>query len=76
MKNINVTFSIPEEVNSLLHTHVRKRELSKFVTSAIKKALEEEQSKLKAAYMAADKDPDRREVIEDWSSLESEDWRE
>ncbi len=76
MKNINVTFSIPEPINALLHSLVEKRGLSRFVTKAIEKALAEEQLKLKIAYSAADKDLDRKEVLEDWSSLESEEWRE
>lgn len=76
MKNINVTFSIPEPTNALLHSLVEKRGLSRFVAKAIEKALAEEQLKLKAAYSAADKDLDRKEVLEDWSSLESEEWRE
>lgn len=34
MKTVNVTFSIPENINFLLHSFVEKRGLSKFVTKA------------------------------------------
>ncbi len=48
MKTINVTFSIPENTNILLHTFVEKRGLSKFVTRAIDSALEKEKKYTKS----------------------------
>ena len=75
-KKIHVTFSIPEEVNSLLHTVVEKRGLSEFVTKALRKALEEETNILKKAYAQAATDPDRQSAIDDWSILDKEDWNE
>ena len=71
-KKVNVTFSIPVEVNTLLHSVVEKRGLSDFATKALQKALEEEQSSLRQAYAAADRDPDRKKVIDDWSVLDVE----
>lgn len=73
-KRIHVTFSIPIEVNTLLHSVVEKRGLSHFVTRALENALEEEQKSLKAAYAAANKDPDRKKTIVEWSALETEGW--
>ena len=74
MKTINVTFSIPESTNALLHSFVAKRGLSKFVTNAIDKALEIEKNNLKAAFRAAENDPDLKEVMNDWAILDGEDW--
>jgi hypothetical protein len=76
MKTVNVTFSIPESINMLLHSFVEKRGLSRFVTKAIEKALEEKKNLLKAAYLAAENDPDLKEVMNDWAALDGEDWNE
>ncbi|MBX7066775.1 MAG: hypothetical protein K1X28_06050 [Parachlamydiales bacterium] len=75
-KKIHVTFSIPEEVNTLLHSTVEKRGLSEFVTKALQKALAEERDSLKKAYAAANQDPDRNELLKDWSDLDKEGWDE
>lgn len=61
-KKIRVTFSIPTEVNALLHAIVGKRRQSEFVTKALLIALEEHDS-LKKAYAAANEDPSRKEVL-------------
>lgn len=74
MKSVHVTFSIPENINILLHTFVEKRGLSKFVTKAIEKALEEEKNMLKAAYTEAENDPDLKETMDDWAALDGENW--
>ncbi len=74
MKTVNVTFSIPENVNVLLHTFVEKRGLSKFVTKAIESALEKEKNMLKTAFREAENDPDVKETIADWAALDGEDW--
>lgn len=75
-KKVHVTFTIPEDVNALLHSVVEKRGLSEFVTKALKKALQEERDALKKAYAAADQDPDRKELLDDWSDLDSDGWDE
>lgn len=74
MKTINVTFSIPENINKRLHSSVEKRGLSKFVAKAIEDALEEEKNDLKAAYKAAENDVDLKNAIDDWAILDGEDW--
>ncbi len=76
MKTVNVTFSIPENLNVLLHSFVEKRGLSKFVSKAIEMALEEEKNNLKAAFRAAENDSDLKETMNDWAALdgEGEDW--
>lgn len=75
-KKIHVTFSIPEDVNRLLHSTVEKRGLSEFVTKALKKALDEETDLLKKAYASASEDADRNKTVEEWSDLEVEGWDE
>jgi hypothetical protein len=74
MKKINVTFSIPVETHELLQSLVGRSKMSSFVASVINKALHEKMETLKKAYAEAEKDPDRQKVIEDWKSLEGEDW--
>lgn len=76
MKTVNVTFSIPESINILLHSFVEKRGLSRFVTKAIERALEIEKNALRAAYIEDQNDPDTQEVIADWAALDGEDWDE
>jgi metal-responsive CopG/Arc/MetJ family transcriptional regulator len=75
-KKVHVTFSIPEELNSLLHSVVEKRGLSEFATKALQKALKEERDALKKAYAAANEDPDRKETMDDWKDLDLEGWDE
>lgn len=86
MKHKNITFSIPDDLKAHLYAHVNKRGLSRFISDAIRKALEEENVKkeqeLDAAYEAASQDPDRLETLRDWNTLddvsdlikEDEDW--
>lgn len=83
-KNVPVTFSLPLDLNRKLHSHVKKMELSKFVSLAIEEKLDEERKKfelqLEAEYEAASKDPERLEMIKDWDAIEDfsdiadEDW--
>ncbi|MFA6066115.1 MAG: hypothetical protein WC707_02950 [Candidatus Babeliaceae bacterium] len=74
MKKVNVTFSIPVEVNELLHALVGRKQLSAFVSATLQKALEEKTHALKKAYAQAEKDPDRSKTIDDWQSLDIEGW--
>lgn len=75
-RRVYVTFSIPEDVNVLLHTVVEKRGLSEFATKALERALEEEQRTLQEAYENANEDPDRNRTIQEWAVLEKEGWDE
>lgn len=74
MKKINVTFSIPEDTLNTLHLLVERRKMSSFVTRVINDALAAEKAALKKAYVEAEKDPDRKKTIAEWSSLDNEDW--
>lgn len=74
MKTKNITISMPTDVLATLQGRVGKRELSKFITKVVIKAIEDEKAALEAAYAAADNDPDTIDVINDWKALDTEDW--
>ena len=74
MKKINVTFSIPEETNKTLHLLVEQRKMSAFVTKVINEALAKEKEALKRAYIEAETDPDRMQILADWKDIDAEDW--
>jgi hypothetical protein len=65
-KRVNQTFSIPIEVSQELHTYVKRREMSQFVTEAIRKELFSRKEELKQAYLSARKDEGQREAMDDW----------
>ena len=80
-----MTFSIPEDLVLQLHLHVGKRGLSRFISTAIRKALIEEEiqeeNELDKAYEEANKDPTRLEALKDWEHIDDisdlgndEDW--
>ncbi|MBA3752276.1 hypothetical protein H0X06_05830 [Candidatus Dependentiae bacterium] len=69
-KKISVTFSIPVELNTMLHSMIDRRKLSHFVAQALEQALQEKKEALKEAYLQASKDPDRLNTIKEWKSLE------
>lgn len=73
-KKISVTFSIPVELNNMLHTMIDRRKLSSFVAQALEQALREKKDALKEAYLQASKDPDRLQTIKEWETLEGESW--
>ena len=74
MRHNNITFSIPTDLKAILLAHVSKRGMSKFISNAIRKALEDERLKneasLDAAYEAAMGDADRLETLQDWNALD------
>ena len=75
-KTVNVTFSIPVELNNALHTLLERRGLSRFVAESLEKALLEKKNALRQAYIDANNDPDRNETIRDWEVLDVEGWDE
>jgi len=74
MKKINVTFSIPEDTNKNLHLLIEQRKMSSFVTKVINEALAKEKDALRKAYIEAESDPDRMQILADWKDLDTEDW--
>ncbi len=67
-KKINQTFSIPSDVSQELHTYVKRREMSQFVSNAIRKELEFKKEELRKAYLAANKDEGQQEAMDEWES--------
>lgn len=76
MKKTIITVSLPEETKKLLKVLVSPRKRSAFIAEAINEALDEKRNALRAAYREAQDDPGRKEVIEDWSVLDGEDWED
>ena len=68
VKKVNQTFSIPVEVSNELHIYVKHREMSQFVSDAIKKELEAKKNQLRQEYADMKTDPAQGEVMKDWES--------
>jgi predicted AAA+ superfamily ATPase len=66
-KIINQTFSIPIDVLNDLHTYIKKRKMSHFVTEAIRKELSSKKELLKAEYLSANEDAEQIESVQEWS---------
>lgn len=62
------TFSIPVDVSQELHTYVKRREMSRFVSDAIRKELLLKKEELRKAYLAANKDQGQNEAMTEWKS--------
>jgi hypothetical protein len=71
-KKINQTFSIPVDVSQELHTYVKRREMSQFVSDAIRKELASKKEELRKAYFEANKDQGQRESMTEWESTISD----
>jgi hypothetical protein len=67
-KKINQTFSIPMDVSQELHTYVKRREMSQFVSDAIRKELSSKKEELRQAYLAANEDQGQREAMVEWEN--------
>ena len=59
----------PDEQLMLAYQAGQQKAFDEFVTTALEKALNE---KLKAAYISANKDLERKKTINDWAQLEIE----
>jgi metal-responsive CopG/Arc/MetJ family transcriptional regulator len=70
------TYTIPEDVLRELNAFIEQRRRSRFVTEAIRLALEVEKKKLEEAYKDAAADKKRVQEIQQWSSTEIEGWDE
>ena len=62
------TFSIPSDVSKELHTYVKKREMSRFVSDAIRKELASRKEELRKAYISANKDQGQKEAVAEWET--------
>ena len=68
VKKIVQTFSIPVDVSQELHTYVKRREMSRFVSDAIRKELLSKKEELRKAYLAANKDAGQKEAMSEWEN--------
>lgn len=71
-KKINQTFSIPLDVSRELHTYVKRREMSQFVSDAIRKELASKKEDLRKAYLEARNDEGQLEAMRDWEKTISD----
>lgn len=69
-----VTYTIPENLDALLHAKVGRGRMSKFVTQALWDALKKEEGALLMEFLEADKDPGNIEVKKSLSGIEGEDF--
>jgi hypothetical protein len=67
-KRVNQTFSLPSEISAELHMYIKHREMSQFVSDAIKKELEAKKNRLRREYADMKHDMAQKEVIKDWES--------
>lgn len=70
-----VTFNFPLELHNELKMFVGNKQMSKFVSIAVKEKLETLEQNLKNAYLEASNDKTRNEEIETWKATESEGWK-
>ncbi len=67
-KKVNQTFSIPVEISNELHIYVKQREMSQFVSDAIRKEREAKKNQLRQEFADIKNDPIQREVLREWDS--------
>lgn len=72
MRHQNITISIPDDLKACLFAKVGNRSRSLFISNAIRKALFDEEERLKkeleVAYEAANRDSDRKRILRDWDA--------
>lgn len=69
-----VTYTIPEQLEAILHTRIGHGQMSKFVTQALWDALRKEEESLLMEFLEADKDPGNIEIKKSFSALEGDDF--
>jgi hypothetical protein len=69
-----VTYTIPEQLDAILHAKIGRGRMSKFVTQALWEALKKEEDALLMEFLEADKDPGNIEVKQSFSEIEGEDF--
>ncbi len=65
-KTTNQTFSLPIDLSKELHAYVKRREMSRFVSEAIRKELEAKKEELRRAYLLANEDEGQLETASEW----------
>ena len=73
MRTMSIT--IDEQLYRVLKKTAGPRGMSQFIALALKEKLSSRQDALYQEYVAASKDEDRQQVLEDWDRIAAEDWR-
>ena len=71
-KTVNQTFSLPLQVMKDLHTFIKPRERSHFVSDLLHDALEAKKKELRQSYIDANEDDGQLEAIKDWETTVKE----
>ncbi len=74
MRRKAVTYTIPQNLDAILHAKVGRGRMSQFVTQALWEALKKEEHAILKEFLEADKDPGDREVRQSFSDIEGEDF--
>jgi hypothetical protein len=75
MEHVNRTLSLPKDVDTLLRTKIPSGRISQYVANAVREAFARDEQKnqrvLEAAYEEAEKDLERRKVINELEVLDN-----
>lgn len=74
---VNQTFSLPQDVMRDLHTYIKPRERSRFVSELLREGLEAKKQELRKSYLNANNDEGQNEAMSDWEGTVgdgSDDW--
>lgn len=74
MKVKPVTYTIPEQLDVILHAKVGRGQMSKYVTKALWAALKRDDETLLMQFLESDKDIGNIEVKQDFADIEGEDF--
>jgi hypothetical protein len=74
MRTKPVTYTIPKDLDAILHSKIGRGEMSKFVTRALWDALKKEEDELIKELQATKSDPAYLELEKDFEFLEGEDF--
>jgi hypothetical protein len=74
MASIPRTYTIPRDLDAILHSKIGRGEISKFVTRALWDALKKEEDEFVAQLIATKTDHAYLELKEDFAFLEGEDF--
>ena len=72
MRTMSIT--IDEQLYRVLKRTAGPRGMSQFVAHAVKDKLRSRRQKLYREYLLAGRDRDRKAVLRDWDSIETEGW--
>jgi len=74
MRTLSVTIS--EDLYDALKHTVSSRQISKFVSEAVKEKLSKKNEELYLAYLAASLDQEREKDLKEWDALSMEEWED